>query len=218
MTADLEASRHEVGSWGHRSIARARLVAEFAAGRVLDVGCSTDVYTAPIAAEGGFAVGVDLLEPMSTQGVPFLVGDALALPFRPGAFDAALCFETLEHVPHPELALREVGRVASRVVLTVPNCDEPDEFKVAGLAFHHWVDRTHVNFFDRSSLRDLLEQEGWVVRWLGLINPVAPEVLALTSWHLPVRLARWVGAVCKRLPLRRRYYMTIAAVADRSVE
>lgn len=218
MSSDLESARRTVGTWGHRSPGRSRLVSSFARGRVVDVGCSTDAYTAAITAEGRLAVGVDLLRPAARQSVPFLAGDAVALPFASGSFDSALCFETLEHVAQPELALRELGRVARRVVLTVPNCEQPEEFKAAGLAFHHWVDRTHVNFFDRDSLRELLEREGWEVEWLGLINPIAPEVLALTSWHLPARIARWVGVLCKRLPLRRRYYMTVAAVADRGAE
>ena len=42
---------------------------------------------------------------------------------RPGEFDAVLCSEVLEHVPHPELALRELARVTKKggvLLLTAP--------------------------------------------------------------------------------------------------
>lgn len=50
---------------------------------------------------------------------PDTVGSVLELPFDDGAFDMAVCFETLEHLPFDtfEPALKELRRVARRWVL-----------------------------------------------------------------------------------------------------
>ncbi|NWG13025.1 MAG: class I SAM-dependent methyltransferase [Acidobacteria bacterium] len=42
---------------------------------------------------------------------PFVLGSATAMPFRDDEFDAAWTIWVLEHVPQPELALREIRRV-----------------------------------------------------------------------------------------------------------
>lgn len=42
---------------------------------------------------------------------PFVQGDARAMPFRDGEFDAAWSIWVLEHVPNPEMALAEMRRV-----------------------------------------------------------------------------------------------------------
>jgi SAM-dependent methyltransferase len=52
-----------------------------------------------------------------------LLGDALALPCRAGAFDAVVCSEVLEHIAEPSVVLREVHRVLTprgRLIASVP--------------------------------------------------------------------------------------------------
>src|SRR4029453_16644737 len=44
-------------------------------------------------------------------GVPLLAGDALALPFPDGAFDAVTISFALRNVADPDAALRELARV-----------------------------------------------------------------------------------------------------------
>jgi ubiquinone/menaquinone biosynthesis C-methylase UbiE len=54
----------------------------------------------------------------------FVVGDLYESPLPAGAYDLVLCVETLEHVPDPQAALRELLRVCrpgGQIVLTVPN-------------------------------------------------------------------------------------------------
>lgn len=62
----------------------------------------------------------------SKRGIRLLgvVADLEALPFRNGAFDAAACEDTIEHVPDDESAVKEMARVmkpSGRLVLTTPN-------------------------------------------------------------------------------------------------
>jgi hypothetical protein len=100
--------------------------------RVLDVGTANAI---PAWVEGLHAldaaelVTVDLAEPAD------VIADVRSLPFEDGSFDLAYCVSTLEHVgldnsvyglgsereeAGRERALRQLRRVASRVVVSVP--------------------------------------------------------------------------------------------------
>jgi hypothetical protein len=100
--------------------------------RVLDVGTANAL---PAYLDGLRALGapelvtVDLAEPAD------VIADVRSLPFADGSFDLALCVSTLEHVGFDntvygvesdrddsgrERALRELRRVAARVLVTVP--------------------------------------------------------------------------------------------------
>ena len=84
---------------------------------VLDVGAGTGVSTEELGRSGAYAVGADLSTGMLRAGrrtrpdVPLLAGDALALPFADGTFDAVTISFALRNVVDNEAALRELGRV-----------------------------------------------------------------------------------------------------------
>jgi ubiquinone/menaquinone biosynthesis C-methylase UbiE len=94
--------------------------------RVLDVGCGTGVVTRDAArrvAPDGRAVGLDaspeflalarsLAHDAGLSGVTeFRQGNALALPFGDGEFDAVLAVTVLVHVPEGHRAIPEMVRV-----------------------------------------------------------------------------------------------------------
>jgi ubiquinone/menaquinone biosynthesis C-methylase UbiE len=96
----------------------ARLLANFSGAKtVLEVGCGTGHFTRWLADQGLRAVGLDispamLAEATKRNGVPYVVGDALALPFADGSFDIVAFITTLEFVANPQRALSEAVRVA----------------------------------------------------------------------------------------------------------
>jgi SAM-dependent methyltransferase len=54
-------------------------------------------------------------------GIPGVVSDAHALPFKDKSIDLVLCSEVLEHVVDPELAIAELERVCSKyLIITTP--------------------------------------------------------------------------------------------------
>jgi SAM-dependent methyltransferase len=94
------------------------------AGTVLDVGCA-DKRTQTRLPPACRYVGLDYPPTASHlyQTRPDVFGDAQALPFRTGTFDAVLLLHVLEHVPDPERAVAEAVRVlraGGRVIVETP--------------------------------------------------------------------------------------------------
>ncbi len=86
------------------------------AGRdVLDLGAGTGVASEVLAQAGARPVALDLAVEMlahrSAERPPSVCGDARALPFRDGAFDAVVAACSLNHVPDLEVAVAEARRV-----------------------------------------------------------------------------------------------------------
>ena len=93
------------------------LLAVPAGSRCLDVACGTGNYTTTLTEAGLRMVGVDVSMRMLSSArarsgaVPWVNGDAAALPFADGAFEAAVCTLALHHFSEPERAFREIARV-----------------------------------------------------------------------------------------------------------
>lgn len=95
-------------------LSRNDLVKIFAFGKVIDVGCAEGYVF------GSNAVNVDIYR--CKPDIPnFVLADANHLPFKDLAFDCCVMGELLEHVESPERILEEAQRVASIIILSVPN-------------------------------------------------------------------------------------------------
>jgi ubiquinone/menaquinone biosynthesis C-methylase UbiE len=85
--------------------------------RLLDVCCGPGYLTAEAAAKGLSAIGVDIAPAMVDlargrgRGAEFRIGDAEALDFGDGSFDAVVCAFGLLHLAEPERAIAEAFRV-----------------------------------------------------------------------------------------------------------
>ena len=100
--------------------------------RVLDAACGTGYGTNILAGAGAESVvGIDRAEHVvefankqAHSSATFRVGDLLDLPFSENTFDVAICFEAIEHVATPEIALDELSRVLERngvLAISSPN-------------------------------------------------------------------------------------------------
>ena len=96
--------------------------------RVLDVCCGSGRTAGAAALRGAVATGLDFSRRMvevarrEQVSATFDEGDAEALPYADGTFDAVVCNFGMHHVPRPTLALREACRVlrpGGRVAFTV---------------------------------------------------------------------------------------------------
>ncbi|KPV62753.1 MAG: hypothetical protein AOA65_1648 [Candidatus Bathyarchaeota archaeon BA1] len=92
-----------------------RLIKSYgASSRFLDVGCGTGLI--PRFLPSG-SVGLDV-NPWNVRKAKkyaphteLVVEDAENMPFKENIFSTVICTETLEHLPHPNAALRGIHRV-----------------------------------------------------------------------------------------------------------
>jgi SAM-dependent methyltransferase len=121
--------------------------------------------------------------------------------FEAASFDVVVLADVLEHLREPERALREATellREGGRLVLSVPNVAH-GALRLA-LLQGRWsytetglLDRTHLHFFTRSSLLQLLEGVGLAVDDLRatVADPLGVEV-ELEPDRIPATLVEWV--------------------------
>ncbi len=88
-----------------------------AAERILDAGCGSGIFTAPVVEHGSRVTGLDLSLPMLERArtrLPdqsFLAADIRALPFQDEAFDKVVSVTALEFIENGRQALAELFRV-----------------------------------------------------------------------------------------------------------
>jgi SAM-dependent methyltransferase len=105
---------------------------------VLNVGAGTGSYEPP----DRYVLAVEPSALMRSQrppgSAPCLAGTAENLPFDDGAFDAATAVCTVHHWQDPVAGLREMRRVARRVVVFLFDTSDPDVF---------WLNRDYLPEF-----------------------------------------------------------------------
>lgn len=87
--------------------------------RVLDLGCGAGFLSNDIAVRSREVIGIDIAANAlaiarahdPSGQVRYVEGDALALPFEDGSFDAVCAMDLLEHLERPERAVAEASRV-----------------------------------------------------------------------------------------------------------
>ena len=97
---------------------------------ILDVGCGANLdYDLFLAEQGKDVIGLELsrsflkLAPRHPR-IQLIQGDATALPFADERFEAAVCSETVEHIPSDQAVVAEVAHVLrpnGLLVFSVPN-------------------------------------------------------------------------------------------------
>jgi SAM-dependent methyltransferase len=107
---------------------------------VLDVGTGLGYAAAGAEQRGAVATGVDIADEVMAHArrrhpeIRFLQGDAEELPFAEGSFDALVSNFTINHLPRPERAIREFGRVvAARGRIALSAWDLPERNRFLGI-------------------------------------------------------------------------------------
>jgi SAM-dependent methyltransferase len=167
----------------------------WARGRVLDVGCGNQPYRELFAPVVRDYVGLDRQEQGSR---PDVVGDALRLPFPAETFDTVLMIQVLEHLPDPEGAVSEVGRVlkrGGRAILTAPQYwrlhEEPhDYYRFTRFGLIHLVQRSGLRV-----LRVKAQGGAWALAGQALANTMS----ARRAVHRLTPLVNLLFRVCDRL-------------------
>lgn len=142
--------------------------------RVIDFACGVGYGTRILADAGHRARGYDKDNEAlvyadrhyAAPGTIFVTGDGNAPQGLPEV-DAAVCFETIEHIEDPRPLLRALRRVAPLLLASVPNEDVMPWSPRPGFvtAFHH-------RHYTRAEFQNLLAECGWcAVEWHGQAGP-----------------------------------------------
>jgi SAM-dependent methyltransferase len=115
-----------------------------------------------------------------------------SLPFPDGEFDVALSLETVEHFPHPQKLVNELGRVihpGGILILSTPNVLwEPIHFIAAILGIHH--SKGPHRFVRLKRLVKMAENAGFQVKRVetNVLIPGGPHWLVEAGEWLEARL------------------------------
>jgi ubiquinone/menaquinone biosynthesis C-methylase UbiE len=152
--------------------------------RVLDLGCGFGRHAFEAARRGARVVAVDRgdvelkevdhtfaamsdageITGVAARSAGAVQGDALALPFRNGAFDRVIAAEVLEHIDDDRAALRELARVlrpGGTMAVTVPSFGPERVCWALSDEYHApFVAGGHVRIYRRAELRAKLANAG----------------------------------------------------------
>lgn len=194
---------------------------------VLDLGCATGYLAEALRARDCRVSGVEYVAEAAEKARPFLdrlvVGDLneldLVAEFGAASFDVLVFGDVLEHLADPETVLRAAVpllRPGGSVVISVPNVTH-GSLRLA-LLQGRWrytdtglLDRTHIRFFTRTSLLELLHAAGLAAADLRrtTADPLGVEV-DVDAAALPAGVVEWVSAQ----PEGTTYQFVVRAVVD----
>ncbi len=186
--------------------------------RILDVGCGQGCFGSRLKGErGGEVWGIEL-DPVAA-GIAaerldrVFTGDAIALaPTLPDAhFDCIVLNDLLEHLVNPEtllVLLRPKLAAGGRLVASIPNVRHfPHLWRlVVGGEWEYEdegiLDRTHLRFFTRRSMRRLFESTGYRLLRQEGITPTRSWKFRLANLGALGRLgdARYLQFACVAEP------------------
>lgn len=153
-------------------------------GRFLDIGCATGRLLEEMRGRGWEVEGVEVCIPSARygreeRGLTIHTVPLEEAKLRSGDYDVIHASHLIEHLPDPGRFVREAARLLrpeGRLILTTPNSSGL-QAKLFGERWRSLIP-DHVYLFSRSSLRRLLEGEGFIVEreksWGGLAEGLAP--------------------------------------------
>jgi SAM-dependent methyltransferase len=129
---------------------------------VLNVGAGTGSYEPPDRNVLALEPSALMRSQRPPEAAPCVAGAAEHLPFDDGSFDVAMAFSTIHHWRDPLAGLREMQRVARRVVVFAFDTSDPSQF---------WLTRDY--------LPEAVELRGW--RLLASLPELADAIGARSA-------------------------------------
>lgn len=172
---------------------------------ILEIGCGAGETMAWIRSirDVRYAAGVELfgdaaeIARSSFDDVEVTNIDVAKYNFRESSFDVILALDVLEHLPHPEITIKNLFnkiKIGGIFIASIPNIAHYSvslplfirglwEYQDEGL-----LDKTHLHFFNRRSAQKIFTDTGLEIVGVNVVHRV-PNIFNLQS-H-PNRIIRW---------------------------
>jgi SAM-dependent methyltransferase len=132
--------------------------------RILDVGCGNGKMFSPLMRAGYDMFGLDVSGNALRDLVQFnvVLGDARHLPFKSGTFDAAVCYDVLQHLLNVERrdAVAEMRRILKPGARLFIQAFGREDMRYGGMPIeqHTFLRQSGIiyHYFSEEELRDLL--------------------------------------------------------------
>lgn len=132
------------------ALQRARTIANYTKGNVLDVGCNKMLLKQFVKEE---YTSVDI------EGHPQILADAMHLPFKSNTFDTVVMAEVIEHLDNPIKAVEECARVSKKnVIITTPNPFRMDYLMEWIFRKNDITSQFHLFRFGENEMKNLLRK------------------------------------------------------------
>jgi SAM-dependent methyltransferase len=170
--SDPVSVREEAGQVETARRALVKIEAAGRKGRLLDVGCWTGSFLVAATERGWDAEGIEPSrwagQRATERGMKVHTGELGDAALPAGSFDAVVCCDVLEHLADPGAAveqLRTLLRDGGVLYVTVPDAGSG----LARVMGRRWwsVLPMHLQYFTRSSMRQLLTRHGFDIRSIG---------------------------------------------------
>lgn len=179
-------------------VARYRFAAERlpSGSRVIDLACGVGYGAMILAASGHSVLAIDRSEKAIAYAkanyphprICYVVADAMAPNLKADGFDAAVCFETIEHLEDPEPMLKALRTAAPLIIASVPNEDR-FPFRCDANGHRGWAH--HHRHYRREELRALLAKVGYRAdAWYGQAGPESDVESGIEGRTLVVEASR----------------------------
>lgn len=194
---------------------RLNAILKYSHQKVIDVGCGSGAYVLHLRNKFNISgIDYEYFESWKQYKELFQVGSIDSLPFDNNQFETTLLFEVLEHINNPILALKELHRVTSKnLIITVPNCELTLGMKKSGLIYNHWIDRTHINFYDKKEFIEIITKSGFKLRHFEYINYINLGWLFCESLKFNDKLSKVFSLLINKV--QKKYPMSMLIVADK---
>lgn len=186
---------------------------------VLEIACGRGGFVRMLAGMGAWVCGGDFShsalkiaaaksgsgDPPGAARIALAQADAQNLPFADESFDAVITCETIEHLPNPEQALREMWRVSKpdgMLYLTTPNYMNATGLhllysRIAHRGRESVTDQPYDAKYTFLRVRRFLREAGWKIRCSdGIVHqfPVrrGRDPLRIEALDRNRRLRRWL--------------------------
>jgi SAM-dependent methyltransferase len=136
--------------------------------RLLEVGCAYGFFLDLARERFESATGIDITEDgvryaRETLGLDAVLGDFLAHDFGDRRFDVACLWDTIEHLPRPDLFVEKVARLTDPGALLAVTTGDAGSLnaRLNGKSWRLIHPPTHLHYFTRQSLLRLLDRHGF---------------------------------------------------------